>query len=146
MADSGHAELNRKEVLHLKHVETKHFKVGGGLKEGDRFGFSGRQYEVRTGQDFGTYGGECTVLSVDRKHRNITHQCYVTSETPRGQITLQGIHTEPLEDGSADSEEPTGRPSDDAVTGGTRDFAHVSGFSRTVQVSPTTYDVTYYLG
>ncbi|MFD5428085.1 hypothetical protein [Streptomyces sp. NPDC127084] len=132
-ADHGDEDSSKK-VLRLKHVQEDSWRSGDGSEAGDRFGFTGSQYK-KDGEPFGTYGGECTVLAVDDE--DITHQCFVTSNTPRGQITIQGIHTEPVGEDAF--------PQDDAITGGTGAFAHASGFTRTDQVSPTTYITTYYL-
>lgn len=67
----------------------------------------------------------------------ITTQCDETFATPRGQITTQGIKTEPA----------AGPPPDftEAVTGGTGDFAHATGYVAFTERVGTNYRVTFHL-
>ncbi|MFJ3236014.1 hypothetical protein [Streptomyces sp. NPDC086787] len=110
---------NDKEVvLKVTGTDTSSFGNDRDPVPGTIFGFAGTNVLTETNAPFGTFGAVCTFVA--NTDTGETTQCQETLETPYGQITLQGIKTE-----------PHGTPGDfrEAVTGGTGSFSRASGWA-----------------
>ncbi|MFJ3230802.1 hypothetical protein [Streptomyces sp. NPDC086787] len=102
---------------------------------GHGFGIAGNSTSTATGGAYGTFGSACVVQRVEETY--LVTNCVETFETPRGQITTQGIKNEPTDESPLEFKE--------AVTGGTGDFAHATGYACFEEQSDHSYRITFHL-
>ena len=121
-------------------VQSTTIDVGDkGFSLGDQFVFTDDLYNKKGGDKIGTDGGVCTIVRVtSADDQTGTAQCVVTASiTDHGQITTQG-----LVDVSGDDTPP---PFDQAITGGTGDFADAGGYITVEELNATDSNITVHL-
>ncbi|MDI9883967.1 hypothetical protein QMZ92_06065 [Streptomyces sp. HNM0645] len=123
------------KVLDIVSQTTGAFGVPPAAVAGTQFGFTGENYLYDTGKPFGTFGVQCLIMAVEAP--DAVSQCIETFDTPRGQITVQGIKTDP------DNEQPD--EFTEAVTGGTGHYAHVTGYADFSRLDDSSYRVVFHL-
>lgn len=106
-------------VMVFKAVTTEHADIDNGAEGpsvGDRFVFGDTLYAWGTKKKVGTDGGDCALVHVKDKGKEITAQCVATLSLKGGQITVQGL-----------ADVTSGKPSTVAVTGGTGLYRGATG-------------------
>ncbi|WP_338677749.1 hypothetical protein V1460_35775 [Streptomyces sp. SCSIO 30461] len=123
------------KVLDIVSETTGTFGVPPDAVAGTQFGFTGKNSLYGTGKPFGTFGVQCLIMAVETP--DSVSQCIETFDTPRGQITVQGIKTDP------ENQQPD--EFTEAVTGGTGLYAYVTGYADFSRLNDSSYRVVFHL-